>query len=66
MVCPERARLLKEYSTLVSSFRKAVSAIRDSNDAAAFDEAFSASEKLRIAADAAREDLEQHRSQHHC
>ena len=66
MLCLERARLLKEYSTLVNSFRKAVAAIQDSIEAADFDEAYAASEKLRLAADEAREALENHRRQHHC
>lgn len=66
MLCPERARLLKTYIALVDSYRKAVAAIQDSKDAADFEEAYLASEKLRLAADSAREVMECHRRQHHC
>ena len=66
MICPVRARLLKTYVALANSYRNAVAAIQDSKNAADFEDAYLASEKLRLATDSARELLEHHRKQHHC
>lgn len=65
VTCPHWERLTNEYRDCVDRFRDSVALLRELHGAA-YDRGYRNSERLRIAAEQARDALELHRSQHMC
>ena len=65
MVCPERARLAREYYIAVDAFYRSVRALNDLGEAE-FHAANEITEMYRVAVEIARDALNHHLAEHGC
>ena len=66
MVCPERARLAREYYIVVDAFYRSVLPLNDLGEAAEFHRAHEVAEMYRVAVEVARDALNHHLAEHGC